>query len=218
MNPWLSSDATVYYAAVSFSTVTCDMHDPVKLTPPLPLFLLRSLGGAAVTVHPGLQGDVQAFTRGATEEWMGRVWGANPWGGQRRRAAPSEGRHIRIQSPPLLQWIPGNRQWCQNWQDAGGRWGGCKCVRLCARVLQCLHVCMHVFMFTQFYMHGLHVWENTTAAGSRQDYVIANCVIFTHAWVWRAIYDTPVQVLYSFFIRVWLWQTCEVWFKPNCKF
>lgn len=68
MNPWLSSDATVYYAAVSFSTVTCDMHDPVKLTPPLPLFLLRSLGGAAVTVHPGLQGDVQAFTRGATEE------------------------------------------------------------------------------------------------------------------------------------------------------
>lgn len=44
------------------------MHDPVKLTPPLPLFLLRSLGGAAVTVHPGLQGDVQAFTRGATEE------------------------------------------------------------------------------------------------------------------------------------------------------
>lgn len=170
MTPLLSSDATCI-----------TVQD--TLTPSL-LFPCHWLGGAAVPVHPGLQGDVQAFTGGAAEERVGCVRGAHPCGGQRCCATASEGSHIWIQSPPLLQRIPGNRQQCQNWQDAGGRWGVYECMWLCASSLQPLHVRMHVFMFTQFSMHSFRVWERTAAVHSRQwgqDYAMFKCGVFKHA-------------------------------------
>lgn len=74
--------------------MNCEAANQVKLTPSLSVFPCHSLGGAAVTVHPGLQGDVQAFTRGAAEERMGCVRGAHPWRGQRCCATASEGSHI----------------------------------------------------------------------------------------------------------------------------
>lgn len=145
-----------------------------SLTPSLPVFPCNSQGGATVPVHPGLQGDVQAFTRGVAEERVGCVRGADPWGGQRRRAAASEGSRVWIQDPALLQWIPGNRQRCQNWQDAGGRCG--RVMWMCASSRWCLHVC--VCMFRQFDIHSLYVWAHTAAVHSRQrgqDYVIFKC-------------------------------------------
>lgn len=169
----------------SFFTVNWELINQDRLTSSL-LFPCRWLGGAAVTVHSGLQGDVQAFTRGTAEERLGCVRGAHTWRRQRRCATASEGSHIWIQSPPLLQRIPRSRQRCQNWQDARRRWegGGLGWMHAAVRVssLWSLRVCMHVFMFTQFYMHNSHVWALTTAVYSRQwgqDYVMFKCGVFT---------------------------------------
>lgn len=94
--------------AASFSPVKRGPANPNALPPP---------GGEAVAVHPGLQGDVPAVTRGGAEERVGCLRGPQPHGGQRHRAAAPEGVRVRIQSPPLFQRIPGDRQRRQDWQD-----------------------------------------------------------------------------------------------------
>lgn len=141
----------------------------------------RWLGGAAVPVHPGLQGDVQAFTGGAAEERVGCVRGAHPCGGQRCCATASEGSHVWIQSPPLLQRIPGNRQRCQNWQDAGGRWGCmnvCDCVRvrfspcMCA----CMFSCLHNVICTAFMCESI---QQLFTAGSESRIMLCLNVVYS---------------------------------------
>lgn len=67
----LSHEARIYYISKSLSRAKSGAAGGVGLT--LSVFLCRSLGGAAVAVHPGLQGDVQAFPGGASEERLGRV-------------------------------------------------------------------------------------------------------------------------------------------------
>lgn len=139
------SVARIYSCPVLPRPIRVPYHIPlwtvkyiIELTLFLSVFLCYSLGGAAVAVHSGLQGDVQACTRGAATEWLGCVRGAHPRRGQRRRAPASKGSHVRVQSPPLLQRIPRNRQRCQNLQNAGGRWGGLRvCVRVCFSSCMC---------------------------------------------------------------------------------
>lgn len=94
------SVAQIHSFPVMPQSYRISFHPTVKqlikqsLTPSLPVFPCNSQGGATVPVHPGLQGDVQAFTRGVAEERVGCVRGADPWGGQRRRAAASEGSRV----------------------------------------------------------------------------------------------------------------------------
>lgn len=59
---------------------------------------------------------------------------------------------------------------------------------------------MHVFMFTQFYMHSVHVWEPTTAVHSRQggqDYVLFKCGVFKHDGVDVQLFKRPYGNLYT---------------------
>lgn len=163
--------------------LNCEAANQVKLTPSLSVFLCHSQGGATVTVHPGLQGDVQAFTGGAAEERVGCVRGADPWRGQRSCAAASERSHIWIQSPPLLQWIPGNRQWCQNWQDSGRRWGGCQCVRVfvSACMCACMFPCLHNFICTAY------MWDSVQqlfTAGSKGRVVLCSHLVYSSMLRW----------------------------------
>lgn len=183
--------------AWNFPLIISEAPNLIKLMP-----VLISLGGAAVAVHPGLQGDVQAFTRGAAEERMGRVRGAHPGGGQRRRATSPEGNHIWIQSPSLLQWVPGNRQRYQNWQDPGGRWGDvyeCDRVRVCfsARMWARVFSCLHNFMCTACMRASV---QQLFTPGRGEDYAMLKCGIFRHAGVDVQLFKGPYGNPYTTFL------------------
>lgn len=166
---------------VSFSIVNHEPTNQEKLTLSL-LLPCHWLGGAAVTVHPGLQSDVQAFSGGGAEERLGCIWSAHPRGGQRCCTTASERSHIWIQSPPLLQWIPGDRQWCQNWKDAGGRWGVvniCDCVRVCfsACICACMFSCLHNFMCTALMCESV---QQLFTAGSEGRIMLCLNVVYSN--------------------------------------
>lgn len=198
------------------------------MTPSLSVFPCLLLGGAAVTVHPGLQSDVQAFTGGAAEERMGCIRSAHPRRGQRCCATAPKRSHIWIQSPPLLQWIPGNRQWCQNWQDAGRRWGSMwMCVTVCAFsacMWACMFSCLHLFICTACMCESI---QQLFTAGSEGRIMLCSNVVYSSMLrcmfsSLKRPYGTHIQhssasvILISH--RVWLWQSHEVWLKSNCKF
>lgn len=108
------------------------------------------LGWAAIPIHPGLQGALQGVrwtrsARGAVEHHGG----TRPAGRRGGDRSAEERIHLRVQSPSLLWWVPGSRQWGEGGPDIGRRWMSenfCSMVWNVSinsrRTLQQLHYCI----------------------------------------------------------------------------
>ena len=106
----------------------------------------------------------------------------------------------------------------RHWRKVGG------CEWLDASVLWGLHVWIHVFKCTILHAQRACVRlynscpQLAVRAGWGLDYIMFKSGVVKHAWVLKPIHKHPSACVILIFHREWLWQSLEVWLKPNCKF
>lgn len=103
--------------------------------------------------------------------------------------------------------------------------GGCECVLQCLHVCARMFSCLHYFICTACCMcEGI---QQLFTAGSESRIMLCSNVVYSSMLgsmfsSLKGPMETRIQhpsasvVLRS--RRVWLWQSHEVWLKPNCKF
>lgn len=102
----------------------------------------------------------------------------------------------------------------------------CDCVQICfsACMCACMFSCLHNFMCTACMCESI---QQLFTAGTEGRIMLCSNVVYSSMLWWmfsslkgpmetRIHHSSASVILISH--RVWLWQSHEVWLKPNCKF